>query len=289
MLYRLAVFKPLPCLKIFLVVAVLSLAVPAVSFSSGTATGRERAASVYERSRSLLERNATKALPDYYTFVILGDNRGNDEVFKKTLALARSFSPLLILHLGDVSQKGSATEIDHFLDMVKSTVPDIPFFIVLGNHETDKTLANEKLGPSDYSIEIDRLKMQIVVLDDARYAVSPSQLKYLQARIDRNIRNTFVAMHIPPKTMKWDFHTFSQGAGNFKALLVPGKVTMAFFGHIHMYDEETVNSVPYVISGGAGAELVTSGPTGEPVYHIVVVTVKNGTATYRKVNVPDKP
>lgn len=42
-----------------------------------------------------------------------------------------------------------------------------------------------------------------------------------------------------------------------------------------------------VWTAGAGAPLVTFGFPGEPVYHIVVVRVKNGTATTEMVKVKE--
>jgi len=64
-------------------------------------------------------------------------------------------------------------------------------------------------------------------------------------------------------------------------------VTLAFCGHIHQFDEDKINGVKYIISGGAGAPLNKWFFPGKPVYHIIVAKVKNGAVSYEVVNVED--
>ncbi len=86
-------------------------------------TANTHAASLYERSLEKLQAGIERVSPADYTFVVLGDSRENDSVFKKTLALAKTYNPLFILHGGDYSNKGSDKETDNFLEMVNSIVP----------------------------------------------------------------------------------------------------------------------------------------------------------------------
>jgi Icc protein len=60
---------------------------------------------------------------------------------------------------------------------------------------------------------------------------------------------------------------------------------VAFYFHVHLYAREEINGIPSIITAGAGAPLVSFGFPGEPVYHIVVVRVKNGTVTTEMVQV----
>jgi hypothetical protein len=90
-------------------------------------------------------------------------------------------------------------------------------------------------------------------------------------------------MHVPPKTGRWSWHTFTEGADDLRAILAKGRVQGAFFSHVHLFDRSEFGGVPAFITGGAGAPLVTTGFPGEPVYHILVVRVKNGKASCRRV------
>ena len=107
-------------------------------------TVNARAATLYERSLEKLQAGIERVSPADVTFVVLGDSRDNDDVFKKTLALAKTYNPLFILHGGDYSNKGSHKETDDFLEMVNSIIPEVPFFVVMGNHENRQVFAESR-------------------------------------------------------------------------------------------------------------------------------------------------
>ncbi len=241
-------------------------------------------ATLYERSLEKFQADSKLASPDDFTFVVLGDSRDNDGVFKKTLALAKTYNPLFILHGGDYSGTGSDKETDHFLAMVNDGVPDVPLFVVFGNHENQKVFT-EKIGPTRFSLDSARLKLRMISVNNAGYALKTPELKYLRSQLAPKAENTFVALHIPPKTKVWSWHTFSDGAAELEDALAENGVKMAFYFHIHLYSREEIKGVPSIIAAGAGAPLVLFGFPGEPVYHIVVVRVKNGTVTAEMVKV----
>jgi Icc protein len=242
------------------------------------------AGTLYDRSLQKMERNAQDASPQDFTFVVLGDNRENDEVFRKSLALATSFKPLFVLHEGDFSSHGSQKEVDHFLAMVQATAPDIPLFVVPGNHE-QKLSFKEKIGPLSFVIDDPRLGLKVIAVDNSDYMLTAAQLGYLKNQLATMRKFTFVTMHVPPATKRWNWHTFSQGAPDLIELLAEKKVTAAFYGHIHLYDRDDIKGVPHIISGGAGAPLIRFGFPGDPSYHIVVVRVKDGGVTYEMVKI----
>ena len=71
-------------------------------------TANTDAATLYERSLEKLQAGIGKVSPNDFTFVVLGDSRGNDDIFKKALALAKTYNPLFILHGGDYSDQVGA-------------------------------------------------------------------------------------------------------------------------------------------------------------------------------------
>jgi 3',5'-cyclic-AMP phosphodiesterase len=247
-------------------------------------TANTNAASLYERSLEKFQAGIEHVSPADFTFVVLGDNRGNDGIFKKALALAKSYNPLFILHGGDYSDNGSDKETDHFLALVNDDIPDVPLFVVIGNHERRKVFA-EKIGPSNFSLDSARLKLKVIAVDNAGYALKIHERNYLSSQLAGKRENTFVAMHIPPKTERWNWHTFSDGAAELENVLAENGVKVAFYFHIHLYDRDEIKGVPSIITAGAGAPLVPLGFPGEPVYHIVLVRVKNGTVTTEMVKV----
>lgn len=242
------------------------------------------AGTLYNRSQEMLTALEQKTSPKDYSFVVLGDSRDDDVVFRKSLALAATFKPLFILHNGDFSSKGSPQEVDRFLEIVDGTIPDIPLFVVKGNHE-QKRAFEEKIGPLDYVIASDRLGFKVIVVDNSGYALKSTELDYLKKQLDTKQKLSFVSMHVPPETKRWNWHTFSEGAPELIRLLSDKKVAAAFYGHVHLYDRDDLGGVVHVITGGAGAPLITSGFPGEPVYHIVVVEIRDGAATCRMVRI----
>jgi Icc protein len=242
------------------------------------------AASLYERSMEKLQVGIEHVSPADFTFVALGDSRDNDSIFKKALALAKTYNPLFILHGGDYSNNGSDKETDHFLALVNGSVPDVPFFVVMGNHENRMVFA-KKIGPSHFSLDSSRLKLRVIAVDNASYVLKISELDYLKSQLAAKRENTFVAMHVPPKTTRWNWHTFSDGAAELENALAENGVKVAFYFHVHLYARDVIKGVPSIITAGAGAPLVSVGFPGEPVYHIVVVRVKDGTVTTEMVKV----
>ena len=83
-------------------------------------TPKGRAANLYEQSWEKLQVEIEHAAPSDFTFVVLGDSRGNEDIFKRALSLAKSYRPLFILHGGDYSNRGSDKETDHFLSLVNN-------------------------------------------------------------------------------------------------------------------------------------------------------------------------
>ena len=145
-------------------------------------TADVRAATLYERSLVKFRAGIEHASPADFTFVVLGDSRGNDAIFNKALTLAKSYNPLFILHGGDYSDNGSDQETDHFLALVNGSVPDVPLFVVIGNHENRKVFA-EKIGPAHFSLDSGRLNLKVIAVDNAGDALKIPERSYLLSEL----------------------------------------------------------------------------------------------------------
>ena len=270
-------WSPLRCI-LFLLFFVLSI----VSYAHSDAS------TLYERSLNKFQENVEQLSDRDFVFVVLGDSRDNDRILKKSLVMAATFNPLFILHTGDLSNRGSKKELEHFLEIVQTTIPDVPLFVVAGNHEIvkgSKNIFKQIIGPLDYVLDSAKLNIRVIVLDNADYILKPQQLDYLRQQLSSKRSLNFVTIHIPPKTKRWTWHSFKEGSADFMQILSDKKVTMAFCGHIHQFDEDEIKGVKYIITGGAGAPLNRWFFPGDPVYHIIVVKVKIGTVSYDRVKV----
>ncbi|GAB7026218.1 metallophosphoesterase [Geotalea toluenoxydans] len=244
------------------------------------------AETLFEQSMSKLKVHLKKATVDDYTFVVLGDSRDNDAVFRKVLAKATQYKPLFILHLGDYSDRGSLKETEQFLSLLKDTVPDVPLFVVPGNHENLQVFL-DKIGPLHFTLEDSRLGFKLIALDNSAYELKKAELDYLREQLKAKPANTFLAMHVPPKTKKWDWHTFSKGAAELEKITTGSSIDGIFFAHVHLYARDEFNGIPHIITGGAGAPLVRLLFPGEPVYHFLLVRVNKGKAVTEMIRVEE--
>lgn len=244
------------------------------------------AETLYERSLTQFNQKAQKASSSDYCFVVLGDSRDGEAIFKKALRLAKSLDPLFVLHGGDYSGRGGEAETSRFLTLVKETAPELPLFVVMGNHE-NRSVFTRQIGPLDFTLKSRKLGLTLVAVDNSEDALKRQELDYLQSQLSSGFATRFVAMHVPPKTDRWSWHTFTKGADDLNRILQQGKVQGALFSHVHLFDRSEFGGVPAFITGGGGAQLVTFGFPGQAVYHVLLVRVKNGKASFTMVPIPE--
>ena len=236
---------------------------------------------LFSESMKTLESRFSTADTNKWCFVFLGDNRGNDRKFKEMLQRAKEVNPLFIMHGGDISERGSALELSHFLDIVKSVKGLPPLVVVRGNHETNSVLFEKMIGPRNFIIDNQKLGLRLVAVDNSDYLLSENELSFLSINLDQKRQNQIVSMHIPPKTDRWPKHSFDKGKSELFKLMTDRNVKMGLFAHIHLFDADVIKEIPYIISGGAGAQLAWFGYPGDVMYHFVIVEVTKGKVSYR--------
>ncbi|WP_236015127.1 metallophosphoesterase family protein [Geomonas anaerohicana] len=230
-----------------------------------------------------LEEKARRTQVDDYCFVVMGDSRSNDAIFKLALRTAAGFDPLFILHGGDYSTEGGEEETANFLTMVEKNASGIPVFVVPGNHENPKVF-DKAIGPPRFAVSVPRLGLKVVALDNSQGRLESTDLDYLKRQLPSAPGATFVAMHVPPQTKRWRGHTFTKGAAELEQMVAAAPTVRGlFFAHSHLFDASVFGGVPAFISGGAGAPLVWMSRYGERVNHILVVRVSKGQVSYQMV------
>jgi 3',5'-cyclic-AMP phosphodiesterase len=257
--------------------------------------GGAHSATLYEQSWQKLESRLAGIQKEPYVFVVMGDSRDNDAVFTKCLLAAASYHPLFILHVGDAVSTGSEEQFLHFLSLLQKTIPDMPVFVAAGNHEltngdkseNGKALFQKLIGPLDYVLDLPEINARFIVLDNSSYFLTAHQIDYLKTglRVENSLK--FVIMHVPPQTHKWiDDHTFTKGADAFLQTLSGFDVAGVFYGHYHLYDEDSLSGTRHIITGGAGAPHARL-YFGDPSYHFVVVKLSDGKVATEKVLVSE--
>jgi 3',5'-cyclic-AMP phosphodiesterase len=244
------------------------------------------AETLFDRSIALFQARTLNASRNDFTFVVLGDSRDGEVIFRRALRLAKCYDPLFILHGGDYSGQGGEGETAAFLSVVEETIPGLPLFVVMGNHE-NRDVFTSKVGPTRFTLRSSRLGLNLVALDNSDYVLKRPDLDYLETQLSAGGKGGFVAMHVPPKTSRWSWHTFTDGSDELKNILSRNSVQAAFFSHVHLFDRSEYAGVPAFITGGGGAPLLPFGFPGDADYHILVVRVTDGKATVRKVVIPE--
>jgi Icc protein len=257
------------------IIASLILLLAMTSFS-GAAGGP-----LFADALKAFEARAAAADADSWRFVFLGDNRGNDAKFKEILERTRELNPVFILHGGDIVERGTAAELAHFLELVGSVKDLPPLFVVRGNHEMNAPLFEKSIGPLNFVLDSQRLGLRLVAVDNSDYSLKERELNFLKDKLDGKRPVQIVAMHIPPKTERWPKHSFKNGSSELVKVMEERTVKMGLFAHIHLFDEETIKGIPYIISGGAGSQLAWYGYSGDAIYHLVIVEVVKGKVSYR--------
>jgi 3',5'-cyclic-AMP phosphodiesterase len=258
-------------------------------------SGNGQSATLYEQSLQKLESRMAGLQKEPFTFVVMGDSRGNDPIFVKCLLAAARYYPEFIIHTGDAVSTGSEKQFLHFLALLQQTLSDIPVFVAAGNHELTngdksdkgKVLFQKLIGPLDYVLNLSKINARCIVLDNSGYSLESKQIAYLKTQLCAENSLNFVFMHIPPQTPKWiDNHTFTTGADAFLQMISSRNVAVVFYGHYHLYDESTISGTRHIITGGGGAPLSRL-YFGEASYHFVVVTLSGGDVTTEKVLVSE--
>lgn len=227
-----------------------------------------------------LQRLRAKAKARTYRFVVTGDNREGNTVFRKILNQAQHYQPDFMLHSGDFVPRGSYLEYQQFSNILYG-VP-FPLLFALGNHEIynpqGRKWFQQFMSRQTY-FAFDIGPDRFIVADNANGDLSPGQLRWLEVQLQLRRRYKFVVMHMPPRNVIW-FHAFGgPGAIRLLQLVEKYQVNYAFFGHIHIYDEMISNGVHYVVSGGAGAPMFQMplyiSPQGGAFPHFLVMDVSD--------------
>ncbi|ACZ18395.1 metallophosphoesterase [Thermanaerovibrio acidaminovorans DSM 6589] len=208
-------------------------------------------------------------------FLVVGDTRGPGSRFRFLVPQMREDQGLFVIHLGDLTNRGTQGEYREALELLRSIRK--PFLVVIGNHE----LVDRGRGRFEdiFGSWRDRAFVLggalLVLLDNADgRPLSEERLRWLDRELASHPGPKMVFMHQPlfdPRPGK--SHAMDErGAREMLEVLKRHRVDRVFASHVHAFFQGDWDGVPYTISGGGGASLYSRDPeSGFHHYHRVTV------------------
>jgi len=248
---------------------------------------------MYEQALQLLDERQKYLNTHNYNIVFMGDSwvgqngYTSNEIFKAAMEETLKYNPLLILHGGDLVFNGQKENFDFFINTKNDIAPDLPLFIVIGNHDMDKrttgnsAVANfkEMIGPLHFTLNIPSYDLTLIALDSlyhheySNYGLTESELEYLRNNLRHRHQNTLVAMHVPPETDRWipepGDDTFFTKVSKIFFREVKNKVSSVLLSHIHAFKTTKYKNTILYLSGGGGATLLKN-----EIFHILVINIR---------------
>jgi 3',5'-cyclic AMP phosphodiesterase CpdA len=238
-----------------------------------------------------------EAIQGKFTFIVLGDNRSGDDIYRKLVSQAMARTPAFIVNTGDlIATPGNKEDWTKFWEMSKPI--SVSYFLTVGNHDAHpKVLGSEKIYKEQVDLPGNELYYSFVAgnslfvvldscLDDQGKKITGEQYTWLEnvlASSDK--KHKFAFLHHPLYTEPGKGHHAGDSLDKhpverdrLEALFIKYKVETVFAGHEHLYQRKTVDNITHVITGGGGAPLYTKDEAGGFNHYILVTVDKDKTS-----------
>jgi hypothetical protein len=230
-----------------------------------------------------------------FRFLAYGDSRSDRAAHQRVVnrMLLVSPRPALALNIGDLTNRGSATDYRTFFDVERELTRRLPVYPTPANHDIRNmtnwfrffALPNNERW---YTVRYGNSVFHCV---DVYSTYTPGSVQYdwlvseLRAdSADPSIRHIFVWFHDPPYTTNRRHRASASVRQYLCPLFERFHVAIAFQGHNHCYERSLVNGVNYIITAGGGAPLYTWWAAAQPwtayrkaTYEFVIVDVNGDT------------
>jgi len=206
-----------------------------------------------------------------FVFAVIGDTRppygsSSFKNFDEQLQRIVSFNPALLINLGDLIYGYGGQATDAAWSAYDSIIARfrLPYYQVPGNHDIFSMKAQEEYRRQFKKLyySFDTAGCHFVMLDNTENAqwglIGPEQLGWLEQDLaTAKSKRIFVFMHLPSweQARVGEVH-FLIWKNRLHPLFRRSKVKAVFAGHVHAYGPtQTIDGIPYFITGGGGAEL----------------------------------
>jgi len=224
-----------------------------------------------------------------YSFIVLGDNRSGDGVYRNIIARAMERKPDFIVNVGDqIPDPGDGDDWDRFWELSKPIT--VPYFLTVGNHDVNsrksEQIYQEQVDlPGNelyYRFRVGTASLFIVLdsyLTGEQKKITGDQYQWLKNTMNGAPEHIFVFLHHPLYGNKEQGSHYGRSVDQYPAerdrlqeLFSTHGVDGVFAGHEHMYHRQKEGVVTHIITGGAGAPLYAKDEDGG-FYHFIHVTV----------------
>ena len=224
-----------------------------------------------------------------FSFVVLGDNRGNAQVYTRFITKIDSLEPNFVVNSGDlITNPGMLNEWEEFVNI--SSVLNMPYLLTVGNHdvrdEEDENIYRDlfNLPGKEIYYSFDYGNSHFLVLNseipNEKRKITGKQYEWLKTDLQTSQKSfKYVFIHRPLYTREDIGHYFRNCLDKFpsardslESLFEKYGVDIVFSGHEHLYYKYIHNNVMHITSGGAGAPLYASEENGG-FYHFILVKV----------------
>ena len=254
-----------------------------------------------------IEKIKKSVNPNNFCFAVFGDNKNSHKVFEDLINKINNDNKIeFAIDIGDLVYDGETEKYKFFLRQISKLKK--PLLTAIGNHDiADDGRGNyyRIFGPFYYSFALG--ETFFIFLDDANeIKFEDSQTYWLrnQLSMGKNYKRIFIFFHVPlwdprknvpeppliniPIIKEYEYHHELVDRKQAKMLIKlfeEYKVTEIFTSHIHAYYRGYWGSVPFVITGGAGAELVGNNPKHD-FYHYLKICITNNNYTEKIIKLP---
>ncbi|MGC1454475.1 MAG: metallophosphoesterase [Nitrospirota bacterium] len=226
-----------------------------------------------------------------FTFVVFGDNRSGDDIYRKIVSLAMERKPDFIINTGDmIAKPGNKNDWANFWALSKPIT--VPYFLTVGNHDANPKIPfSEKTFKAQVDLPGNELYYSFVAgnslfivldsyMDDQEKRITGEQFKWLETVLANSAqKHKFVFLHHPLYTDLGKGHhahdsldRYPESRDRIESLFAKFKVDAVFAGHEHYYQRRMVDGIVHIITGGGGAPVYDKEENGG-FYHFVHVTV----------------
>jgi len=200
----------------------------------------------------LTESDMTLSLGNEYSFIVLGDIHINDRnargLEKLQTIIENSGGKIkFVVLLGDITENGSARDIDRFIEIADSF--RVPCYPVIGNHDVyfgHWSIWKEKIGSTNYRIDDDNAAL--FILDSASAFLGKDQMDWLERELENTQGRVFVFSHANLFVeAPIDIQQFTDTKERNRILsLLKNKCDAMFMGHVHRRIIKEVGNVQYI-------------------------------------------
>lgn len=217
-----------------------------------------------------------------YTFVVLGDSRDGDQIFKKILNQVENIPELaFVVHTGDGVRVGSEANFKKYLAQIEPLKNK--WYQVIGNHELYSggySICNKYFPKNYYSFTYQN--DLFVILDNAFPAsFDDTQLEWLENTLAEKEKDSlfFVFLHCPLFDPSGFSKSHIMGSTEYIEKLFKVfkkyRVNYVMAGHIHGYARKEQDGTVFIITGGAGAPIALP-PAFGGFNHYIIMKVADG-------------